>query len=149
MRTTTTKIQCFSFIQEFSFINLTPHLIVVDLREVHGGEHIIEPSGYLARLKEYSGPSRLFGVSWISGFRTGEVEIQGDGEQTWSWPEFRDLHDLGGVQPIVSMAVLSAAPGEVFVAPDTGPTAIRNERGQIQAVRGFRVWSELVSEEGQ
>ena len=100
------------------FINLTPHEIKII---TEGGELSIPPSGTIARVKTIERDAgTLAGIPVVSR-QFGEVENLPDPEE--------------GIAYIVSALVLEAAKGRDDVyAPDTGPTAIRNESGQIMAV---------------
>jgi hypothetical protein len=100
-------------------INLTPHAITI--RAQDGAEVTIPPSGTVARV---STTDEVVGTCPITGapiVRRVFGEVAG-------LPE-------AGMPCIVSALVLSAVPGRAGVyAPDTGPTAIRNDAGQIIAV---------------
>lgn len=104
------------------FINLTPHSL--NVLDAQGVENIFIPTTLAARVAvsvEVREPIEGFRVSSQS---FGEVE---------NLPAQQE-----GVTYIVSALVLAALKGsrQDVVAPDTGPTAIR-ENGQIKAVRGF------------
>lgn len=109
----------FTFL-EMTMINLTPHTIVLRMLD-----SVIEipPSGIVARVttnQEFVGDARI-GDSIIPVYRRtfGEVE---------NLPE-------EGTPCLVSALVLNAVPGRKNVfAPDTGPTAIRNHKGYLEAV---------------
>lgn len=98
-------------------INLTPHAITI---RANGVDTVIQPSGQLARV---SSTEEQMGVCPLTGAPIvrrvfGEVT----GLPTDSTP------------CLVSALVLSACVGRAGVfAPDTGPTAIRNEAGQVIA----------------
>lgn len=97
-------------------LNLTPHSITL---RAGGGDITLPPSGAVARVKTREEPAgEITGMPVI--MRTfGEVEGLP--------PE--------GTPCIVSALVANAVPGRKGVyAPDTGPTAIRDEKGQIVAV---------------
>lgn len=100
-------------------INLTPHPIVIRCQD--GTETTIPPSGTVARV---STTDEVVGTCPVTGapiVRRVFGEVIGLPEE--------------GVPCLVSSLVLSAVPGrEGVYAPDTGPTAIRNESGQIVAV---------------
>ena len=103
------------------FMNLTPHPL--NVLDVQGVEHVFMPTTLAARVAvsvEAREP--------IEGFRVSSQ----------SFGEVENLPAQEGVTYIVSALVLSALKGSRsdVVAPDTGPTAIR-ENGQIKAVRGF------------
>ena len=100
------------------FMNLTPHPITIRCAD---GDMVIEPSGHVARVatvEEDAG--NIVGVPTIR--RTlGDVE---------GLPDPQD-----GTVYIVSSMVLSAVRGrDDVVAPDTGPTAVRDDDGRIVAV---------------
>jgi len=103
---------------EVRFINLTPHDVVV------GGE-AIPPSGVVARvdMKTTVCSETYNGISLVENEVAGVVGLP-DPE-----PETRY---------IVSGIVLGYVKNEFqrfdCCAPDTGPTAVRDERGQIVAV---------------
>ena len=102
-----------------SMINLTPHSITI--RSKDGAEITIPPSGTVARV---STTEEVVGTCPITGapiVRRTFGEVQGLPEE--------------GTPCLVSALVLAAVPGRAGVyAPDTGPTAIRNDAGQIVAV---------------
>lgn len=100
-------------------INLTPHAITI--RAEDGTETTIPPSGAVARV---STTDEAVGTCPITG---APIVRRRFGDVT-GLPE-------EGVPCLVSALVLSAVPGrEGVYAPDTGPTAVRNESGQIVAV---------------
>jgi len=100
-------------------INLTPHAITI--RAQDGTETTIPPSGTVARV---SSTEEIIGSCPITG---APIIKRVFGEVTGLPTE--------GNPCLVSALVLSACPGRVgMYAPDTGPTAIRNEAGQIIAV---------------
>jgi len=99
-------------------INLTPHAITVRAPD---GDHTFYPSGSVARVataEEVVGTCPVTGAPIV--------------RRTLGDPQ--GLPDAG--EPcIVSAMVLSACPGRSGVfAPDSGPTAVRDERGQLVAV---------------
>ena len=103
------------------FMNLTPHPL--NVLDANGVEHVFMPTTLAARVAvsvEAREP--------VEGFRVSSQ----------SFGEVENLPAQEGVTYIVSALVLSALKGSRsdVVAPDTGPTAIR-ENGQIKAVRGF------------
>ncbi len=105
-------------------INLTPHDIVVRTSE---GDTIFPKSGEVARVSTSAKEE-----GWINGITvvsTSFGEIEG-------LPARAD-----GMIYIVSAMVLSALAGKRsdVLAPDTGATAIRNEKGQIVAVTRFTI----------
>lgn len=97
-------------------LNLTPHAIRV---LVNGEIVTFEPSGIVARVET---------VETVVGTHNGiEIVERTTGEVT-GLPE-------DGQDCIVSAMVLSAVPGrEGVYAPDTGATAIRNDKGHIDHV---------------
>jgi len=99
-------------------LNLTPHAIVVRLPD--GSERTFQPSGTVARVVTFqTSAANLDGIP-TSYRRTGNVE-----GLTLPLP-----------QPVlVSGMVLAELEGadNVF-APDSGPTAIRDDKGQVVAV---------------
>lgn len=100
-------------------VNLTPHSITI--RAEDGTETTIPPSGTVARV---STTDEVVGTCPITG---APIVRRRFGEVAGLPAE--------GTPCLVSALVLSAVPGRAGVyAPDTGPTAIRNEAGQIIAV---------------
>lgn len=99
-------------------LNLTPHAITIRLPD--GTDRTFPPSGVVARVVtfETSGLS-LDGIPTVYR-KTGNVEGL----------------TLPLIQPVlVSTMVLAELPGaDAVYAPDTGPTAIRNEAGHVVAV---------------
>jgi len=99
-------------------LNLTPHAITIRLPD--GTDRTFPPSGVVARVVtfETSGLS-LDGIPTVYR-KTGNVEGL----------------TLPLTQPVlVSSMVLAELPGaDAVYAPDSGPSAIRDERGQIVAV---------------
>jgi hypothetical protein len=97
-------------------INLTPHAITLHAPQ---GKLTLPPSGTVARVITIeTAVGKMLGVSVIVRQMS---EAQGLPEP--------------GIPCIVSAMVASAVPGRPGVfAPDTGPTAIRDERGQVVAV---------------
>lgn len=106
-------------------INLTPHPILIRTPQ---GETTLPPSGTIARVKmgeEVLLPTKVGSLD-VPVISRVEVEVEG-------LPS-----DRNGEACLVSSMVLGALPlgqprPEVF-APDTGPTAIRDEDGRIIAV---------------
>lgn len=105
-------------------INLTPHQVTV---RTESGDRVFEPSGQVARVA-------------VTSVQTDEIDGIPVFEQT-----FGDIEGLPdpeeGTIYLVSMMVRQAAQEQGrtdVVSPDTSPQgAIRNEQGQIVAVRGF------------
>lgn len=105
-----------------TFINLTPHAIHV--LDSAGIEHAFPPSGEVARVD-----STQKELPSVGGFPLSKTEW---GSVT-GVPEPQE-----GVVLIVSALVLGHMTHRSdVVGPDTGPTAVRNEKGHIVAVRGF------------
>ena len=105
------------------FRNLTPHAITV-VRE-DGIETVFQP--------DPQGPARVSvrteTLPAVAGFR---LQQQAFG-RVENLPEHED-----GVVLIVSALVLAQCKDrDDVVAPDTGRDAIRNDSGQVVAVRGF------------
>ena len=99
-----------------NFTNLTPHTIV--LQDESGNRVAIEPSGKTAR---------------VATIETVIGEIGGMPVVSRQFGEVIGLDDVE-MPVIVSAMVASAVPGrEGVYAPDSGPTAIR-ENGQVVAV---------------
>jgi len=100
------------------FVNLTPHKITIKSKK---GDIEVPPSGTIARVTTIE--EVVAEVDGISIIKREFGEVEGLPE-----PE-------NGVAYIVSSLVLGAVKGrkDVF-APDTGATAIRDEKGQIKAV---------------
>jgi hypothetical protein len=102
-------------------LNLTPHPIVI---RTDAGDVIIPPSGQVARVS--STETVVPDGTMIDGVPISVAR--------------REWGDVQGLPPegepcIVSALVLGRVPGRKAVyAPDTGPTAIRGENGQIEAV---------------
>lgn len=106
-----------------TIINATPHAIKV----LRGGEIItFEPSEFIARVKmEKEEVGSLNGFN-LSENRPGDVE---------GLPPENE-----GRYYIVSAMVLASNKHRTdLIAPDTGATAVRNEKGHIDYVLGFIV----------
>lgn len=100
-------------------LNLTPHAIVV--RSPDGTDHVFPPSGKVARV------AMLETVVGACA-ETGAPVIVRTPDEVTGLPE-------EGQPCIVSAMVASACPDRAGVfAPDTGPTAIRDDRGLVVAV---------------
>lgn len=103
-------------------VNLTKHPIVVQDGEV---KHVFDPIGQECRVA-----SATIDVAHVNGIPV-------------SYQTFGEVQGLPapveGTVYIVSAMVLAALKGKRndVVAPRTDGTAIRNESGQITAVRGF------------
>ena len=113
---------------EMRFLNCTPHQIV--LRQADGTDVFFEPCGSVPRVETSEEQVAFFAVP-IMVQRTGQVS---------GFPDFDKFRCESGdehIMCIVSRMVLDAVEpveGVTFVAPDTGKTAIRNEKGHIVAV---------------
>jgi len=100
-------------------LNCTPHAIV--LRKPDGTDITVPPSGQVARVS--MAETDIGTVAGLPTIRREPGEVTG----------------LPAEQPgtiiLVSAMVLAAVSGRGDVyAPDTGPTAVRDERGHIVAV---------------
>ncbi len=114
------------------FVNLTPHIIRikgVDLNTCEDQTLEVQPSGDVAVCLTRMGQAqehRLDRFAYIISSRSlGKVTLSNG--QPFPAPE------LGKVF-IVSSMVQDAMPRADVLAPDTGPTAIRDEKGQVWAV---------------
>lgn len=103
------------------FVNLTPHAITVRLAD--GTDRTFAPSGTVARVATTPGVDLpdADGIPCRSAQTWGEVE---------GLPAPADDTVL-----IVSALVLVRVSRQDVFAPDTGSDAIRNDKGQIVAVR--------------
>ena len=102
-------------------LNLTPHAITLALP--YGGSVTIPPSGRLARVTS----QEVVVGEVVVGAMQGAPIIKRQFGAVEGLPD-------DGTPCLVSALVLSACPGRAGVyAPDTGPTAIR-ENGQVVAV---------------
>jgi len=109
------------------FINATPH--VITLRQRDGLDVSFQPCGTVPRVNT---------IEEDAGFNCVPLVTSELGEVT-NLPDFSELNHNGTVHIfcIVSRMVLDAVEpvkGVTFVAPDSGKTAIRNEKGHVQAV---------------
>ncbi len=106
-------------------INLTPHVVVV---ETENGRHEFPPSGVVARVSTTQ--DQIGEINKVPVVKTVFGDVAGI-------PEEKE-----GTVYIVSSLVAQAVAGtrSDVVAPDTGPTAIRDEAGRIVAVRRFQQW---------
>lgn len=105
-------------------INLTPHPI--NLADEAGNiVATIPPSGTVARVQTAS-----VEVVRLMGFPINRT----------TFGEVTGLPDpVEGVYYVASTLVAQAAKRSDVVAPDTGPTAVRQD-GQVKAVRGFQTF---------
>ena len=106
-------------------INLTPH----DINIVVGDRNLTVPrSGQVARVSMNSIPQRDVFVDFDDG----------DGFLPVVFNKAKNIEGLSEPTEntifLVSIVVLAATDRHDVYAPDTGPTAIRNEKGQIRAV---------------
>lgn len=110
--------------KDIEFVNLTPHTINVVLED--GKELEIKSSG-TARVNEVS--EAVGDVAGINLVKMTYGEVEGIPTQ------------VDGTVYIVSRMVLDAVRGtrNDVVAPDTGKTAVRDEKGLVKAVRNFVV----------
>lgn len=100
-------------------INLTPHTIAI--RRSDGAQIDIFPEAAPARVQTSEAVDSICPVSGVPIMRRVFGTVVGLPDE--------------GVRCIVSALVLSAVPGRRNVfAPDTGPTAIRNDEGHVIAV---------------
>lgn len=107
-------------------VNLTPHSVNVILTS--GEEIEIPPSGIVARVKQVERPAGLLGKIPLVSVHYNSVE---------GLPNPKEV-DYIVVSTLVAQA-LSNSPqwwGKVLV-PNTGPSAVRDEKGNIKAVRSF------------
>ena len=115
-------------------VNCTPHPITVmaDLTEIEGAPDIrevftIQPTGILPRVKvvEADHPAVRFFPFRVVTNTNGPVENLPDNDTGQRWF-------------IVSRMVFEAAPERSdLLAPDTGPSAVRDESGRILGVTQF------------
>lgn len=109
-----------------NFVNLCPHTLTVAIEGNVENAISIEPSGAIARVKvEQTEVNRIDGEIPVRENVFGEVEnLPEPSEDTVFIVSAMVLSTLKGIRPDV-------------VGPDSGPSAIRNEKGQIVAVTGF------------
>lgn len=116
-------------------LNLTPHAIT--LKCLDGSEITFQPSGVVARVTTIES---VVGTRDVWPHGVPECDEQGNSTGSRIPVVSRTLGEAEGlpeegVECLVSAMVLSAVPGRKGVyAPDSGPTAIRNEKGHIVAV---------------
>jgi hypothetical protein len=122
-----------------NFINMTPH--TVNLLLAHGTELVIEPSGLIARCEdEFEDADPIEGLDMPLVTRThGEVTLDRIEDKKTVESGIRLPNPVKGTVIIVSgMArdaiAKSAHPRRDIVAPDTGKTALRNDKGHILKV---------------
>jgi hypothetical protein len=101
------------------FKNLTPHAVTI---RVGCLDLVIPPSGWVAQVNSYEIPSDPIG---------GIATVRRVWETVEGLP-----YPVNGVVYLVSPLVLEHVRGrDDVLAPDTGPTAIRDAAGQIEAVQ--------------
>lgn len=119
------------------FTNLTPHAISIQLDS--GKIITVPPSGKVARVS-YQANAPIIATVDVDG---EVVAIYGN----WSGAPRFEIPPFEGIG-IVSRMMLDAVqhaldfalwegPVPALVAPDTGPTAVRNEQGQVATVRNL------------
>jgi hypothetical protein len=108
------------FHQGVWFINLTPHEIAI---EANGERFGIPPSGFVARVKADPGED----LGFIGGIPVRKPPVMGKVENL--------PLPVEGVVFIVSQLVASQVKREDVFYPDTGIDALRDEKGNITAVR--------------
>jgi len=117
-------------------VNLTPHEITLQLPD--GRRVSIPPSGKVFRLKELDEPAPSLKVE-AEGEEL-EVEVV---RRSFEVTNFEELFEDENLVAIISLPALitlrqaGVKTRAIVVAPDTGATAIRDERGQVVAVRRF------------
>lgn len=116
-------------------LNLTPHAITLKFSD--GGEITYPPSGTVARVATVE---KAIGTMDVVPPGVAECDEQGNSNGKRIPVIRRTLGavtglPVEGVECLVSAMVLSAVPGRTGVyAPDTGDTAIRNDKGFVVAV---------------
>lgn len=113
-----------------NIINLTPHKITVITEDENRNPcvHEFPPSGMIARVSSTQTIAARIGNIDVVKTQFGEVENLPEPQEDTIY--------------IVSSLVAQALAGkrDDVVAPDTGPTAYRDEEGRITAVRRFQQW---------
>jgi len=113
--------------------NCTPHKIII--RNQDGTDTTFEPCGSVARVETQTRKIAEYGDIEIRYTEFGKIT---------GLPEGLIFSDLVIVSSVVAQAAEDTnGIGCTLVAPDTGPTAIR-ENGQIVAVTGFQMFYEPV-----
>lgn len=107
-------------------LNMTPHPITL---QIDGREPVtLPPFGMIARVETTEAPAGAVTVNEAGVMGNVPVVRRTLGAVT-------GLPDDDTIPVIVSSMVLAAIPGRPYTyAPDTGPTAIRDEAGHIVAV---------------
>lgn len=103
-------------------MNLTPRAILVT--NVDGADHTFPPSGEVARVS--SSQEKLPNVGEFTVSKTVWGEVVG-----LPAPASDCVYIVSG------MVVRHCADRPDVIAPDTGATAVRNEKGHVVAVLGF------------
>lgn len=114
--------------KDVRFLNCTPHIVV--LRQSDETDVPFHPCGSVPRVETYE-EQVDFSCVPIMEQKTGKVTAFPD------FDKFRGETGNAHILCIVSRMVLEAVEpveGVTFVAPDTGKTAIRDDKGRIQAV---------------
>lgn len=106
-------------------INLTPHAITI---RVDCGDICVPPSGMVARVAVRSTDRNSVAIDGCS-----VPVIANEYEAVEGLPENRKDYELLLVSSLVLGRLAGSGARNVY-APDTGPTAIRNTSGQIEAV---------------
>lgn len=106
-------------------INLTPH-------DININGTVFPRSGHVARVTVAQKDAGTVGGIPVRKNTYGSVMVEGK--------RLAELYPLGEVAVLVSGMVLDALRAEGYrsgaYAPDTGPTAVRNEKGHIEYVTG-------------
>lgn len=113
-------------------INLTPHVITLQTRL--GDTITVPPSGTVARVTTVSTVAGDFDASG-QDFPGADGDMLAISVIKRTFGEVEGLPEDTSRPVLVSALVLSAVPGRPNTfAPDTGPSAVRDEHGQIVAV---------------
>lgn len=117
------------------FVNLTPHIIRikgVDLNTCEDQTLEVQPSGDVATCRPLMGESQAQRLDqfefYTSSRKLGEVLLSSG--QPFPEPAECTIY-------LVSSMVQEALPRSDVLAPDTGPTALRDEKGNVWAVVGL------------
>jgi len=119
-------------------VNLTPHEITLQLED--GRRVSIPPSGKIFRLDELDEPASSVAVKVDGEDVEVEVEVVRRSFRVTNFEELFEKEDMVAIVSLPALIALRQAgirTRAMIVAPDTGATAIRDERGQIVAVRRF------------
>ena len=115
-----------------TLVNLTPHAIV--LRDEAGADHVLPPSGTVARVQAHPGPLSDIGLPVPVAGRTQYGAVEGlPGDRVGAWDSRPEV--LYIVSALVGAAISHQKRDDVL-CPGTGPNdgAIRDEAGRIVAV---------------